>query len=499
MASAKTKGTITLRQAWQSLLYHLFGQTWSDAIKEEEFGIIADWFATYFFLIGIFALTIVGIAAGLDGQDGLGLETQATFTSSSTAGQTPPDTGRGAPQTDAKSGPTSAKPTGHQAPVSKHAIAQTCSDDLCRWGLGLRVSSLALLLAGACMSIGWLFGLLFGIPKGSNAPSSSSAPNSNSSRQVNTNLVEISDWLTKTIVGVGLTQLTFFPKFLGDLAASINRFGLQWGDHGQLVALGVILYFLPGGFWLGYVGTRTLLTGLFDGFAIPKAQVDLAAAPESLQIDKNNNIMPASAGIRSIDSALLSVPIQTLQTQEQVVAWASAQARNGNLAAAESALENALANDPNNAEIGRQLLKVYIAESKINDAVQLAQKLPDSPPKLLAMLYAPAPQGFQEAIAIGERILTDPAAQKSASVHVWVASGYGQKYTYQLAHGAPGDDLKKTLEAVEQHAIAAVRLDPTTRALLASLWKPGASTENDLQDIPKDNPTMTNIRDGLPV
>ena len=87
---------------------------------------------------------------------------------------------------------------------------------------GLRVLVLALLLLGGTALVGGVFSLLFGIPKSVSDPvMASSLPASNVGTasteattsntlppryEVNTDLEQISDWLTKIMVGVGLTQ-----------------------------------------------------------------------------------------------------------------------------------------------------------------------------------------------------------------------------------------------------------------------------------------------------
>jgi hypothetical protein len=101
-----------------------------------------------------------------------------------------------------------------------------------REGLGrmLSIFSHGTLFAVAFGSLGSLVGFLFGIPRtlqsGSNAIGTSSTFGAQDSKdgdnyhqEVNTNLEQISDWLTKILVGVGLTQLQNIPSKLMRLAA----------------------------------------------------------------------------------------------------------------------------------------------------------------------------------------------------------------------------------------------------------------------------------------
>ncbi|MET0394554.1 MAG: pYEATS domain-containing protein [Chitinophagaceae bacterium] len=119
----------------------------------------------------------------------------------------------------------------------------------------------ALLISGACFSAGALMGFLFAIPK--LLQNTSLLPDSIQSNQTvilhNDNLVQISDWLTKIIVGVGLTQLTNIPSFIKkagtELSASFSS-GDQSAQVGRNVAIGCILYFTIVGFLAAYIWTR---------------------------------------------------------------------------------------------------------------------------------------------------------------------------------------------------------------------------------------------------
>jgi hypothetical protein len=76
---------------------------------------------------------------------------------------------------------------------------------------------------------------------------------------VNTNLVEISDWLTKILVGVGLIQLKSIPPYARGLAELVA------GQSGDLsFALALMIYFSTLGFLFGYLSTRLFLAGAFS-------------------------------------------------------------------------------------------------------------------------------------------------------------------------------------------------------------------------------------------
>lgn len=105
---------------------------------------------------------------------------------------------------------------------------------------------LSVLCSGSFMAIGWAIGFIFGVPRTHSGDTTT-----------NTNLEQISDWLTKVLVGVGLTQLQKIPVQLGILASYIAK---DYGPSGSNVfALSMVLYFSAVGFLTGYLLTRLAL------------------------------------------------------------------------------------------------------------------------------------------------------------------------------------------------------------------------------------------------
>jgi hypothetical protein len=416
--------------------------SWSDAIRQREFGMIADWFIQYFVVVGAVGLLMAGIAAGFD--------------------------------RDQKA------------------------------GAGIRVFVLSLLLAAACAVSGWLLGLLFGIPRSLARGNGNRAATSDTSTQqiaagagttssVNTNLEDISDWLTKTLVGVGLTQFYSFPPFIWHIAGLLNEQGIGWTNHGRLLVLALFFYFTPGGFWLGYVGTRTILTELFNLVGVDPQSVSAASNPNNLQIDsKQETIRPGGSNVADADRVLLNTPLHLLKTPQELAAWGSAQARADNLSAAQTALESALGSDPDNQDVKQQLAKVYFALGKYSDAAHLLQNTEPTSFALLNALYVPAPDGFRLAIDIGEKLLKKRGAEKDADLHVWLACAYGQKYKYLKEQAPTSPELSQIRARVVAEIKAALEIDPTWRAALRSFWKPEpGSSEDDLSGFDPNDPDLS--------
>lgn len=113
---------------------------------------------------------------------------------------------------------------------------------------------LAALLAGAAL------GFLFGLPKTMDPRSSLDA--SKVRLATNTNLDQISDWLTKILVGLGLVQLGKITEGLSNIGESLAP-GLGGGDGAQAFAVALLVYSVLDGFLIGYIWTRIDLSKRF--------------------------------------------------------------------------------------------------------------------------------------------------------------------------------------------------------------------------------------------
>lgn len=124
----------------------------------------------------------------------------------------------------------------------------------------VKVVGAGILLAFAASCSGALFGLLFGIPRVAQLQSEEVAdaerksPSLGKFLAANNNLIQISDWLTKILVGATLTQLNRLP-------AALSAFGRHYGAElgGDSVAVFLLIGFSASGFLTGYLFTRMVL------------------------------------------------------------------------------------------------------------------------------------------------------------------------------------------------------------------------------------------------
>jgi hypothetical protein len=129
---------------------------------------------------------------------------------------------------------------------------------ICKWAAFFSTFGAGALLAFSSFTGSALFGLLFGIPKaywpGEQGEDSGQASAPNKFLSPNNNLVQISDWLTKVLVGATLTQITKLPDGLVAFGA---RYGPVVGSDATAVFL--LVGFSASGFLSGYLFTRVVL------------------------------------------------------------------------------------------------------------------------------------------------------------------------------------------------------------------------------------------------
>lgn len=126
------------------------------------------------------------------------------------------------------------------------------------------------LVGFASFALGGVLGFLFGIPKSNSGPKSpetpspaSQAPSEKRQFRNNTNLEEISDWLTKIIVGAGLVGLKDLVRSFESIV-SRAAVGLVGVPFATMIVGADIVGFAVLGFFTIYLLTRLFLIGAFE-------------------------------------------------------------------------------------------------------------------------------------------------------------------------------------------------------------------------------------------
>ncbi len=133
-----------------------------------------------------------------------------------------------------------------------------------------KIGVVALAIAAGTYAVGCLFGFLFGVPRALSTAEAqpkiekktiaeAGQPEITTVRYApNTNLEQVSDWLTKLLIGAGLVQLGQLRGALGDLVEFLKP-ALGNNDAASVIALGLVLYHLVWGFICAWLSTRLWL------------------------------------------------------------------------------------------------------------------------------------------------------------------------------------------------------------------------------------------------
>lgn len=156
-------------------------------------------------------------------------------------------------------------------------------------GPHLRYAVVGLLVALAALSAGSFLGFLLGVPK---AVSSGEVRMKQSPDQwkysPSTNLAEVSDWLTKLLLGAGLVGLTSLGRPIGNLintiGAGLEEFPDSTNVYGpaQVMAGAILCNFLLVGILSGYLVTTLWYFVRISNLMVPECgndQPTITAAP----------------------------------------------------------------------------------------------------------------------------------------------------------------------------------------------------------------------------
>lgn len=338
-------------------------------------------------------------------------------------------------------------------------------------------TAVAELWAMACLLAGGALGFLFGIPKsnqGQAAPLSQAGkpqPQAAYTQRVNTSLEEVSDWLTKLLLGIGLVQLQKVPELLRSYSKIMGADNWAMANS-EGFGIGVIVYFSILGFLGFYLMTRLYLqralgeaAGMLDTTPI-KANLSIqeTIALKSAWIDFSERSRELTgAAMKAAKKLVAEVNMEDLESPDDYAMWGKAQLGEANYAETDldkaAAYKNAVAAykqasqmAPNDIEIQQeyavamflekekdlksdktfpiclrdQLMKAY-RNLGANTSVVIREKVYTS--LTWINLYLARPGGYEEAIRLAEEYNRDPGHLPSGGIEVNLALAYGQNMT----------------------------------------------------------------------
>ena len=397
-------------------------------------------------------------------------------------------------------------------------------------GVFLRVFGLGLLLAGAAVMVGFIIGFLFGIPKTTDHPSSQPAPspnpnqgnesNARSNREmsssqssggrqttstvvvsssVNTNLEQISDWLTKIIVGVSLVEFNKIIDQLRLFVGYMNR-DMGWTAGGQYSTV-IIMFYLPLGFFFGWTITRTYLATWFATSDVTRGGLTRPSIPAEPWRTLENLPTDLAQKAKSLISAGVG-PGPGASTKE-LADYASAQMLAGHPDEAIESLDSAIEREPQNPELQVRKAVALNERGDTAGAVGLLKDVrqkttdPITSAKIdenLVYAYLYKPGGFDQAIDLGKQLEADSKLHHTSWLYVLLACAFGQKFKALKEQGKEAEAKAARDEALA-YVRKAISADSKWKIILQQLWNPrkygSDPSENDLDGFKDDDDFKT--------
>jgi tetratricopeptide (TPR) repeat protein len=366
---------------------------------------------------------------------------------------------------------------------------------------------LSLLVGSAGFAGGGFLGFLFGVPRvrTSEGGAEKGVPSAVIS---NTNLEQLSDWLTKIVVGITLVQLHQVNELLQQFSDRVDG-ALDDGSHSIHGAGFASCLILIGSGIAGFLGAYLKSkTDLMFAFRPPIERVQSALGlviqgilvKSAREVLDRPNTEPDSCSRDAAAKLIQSAPPDASDAELlQLIGLAHAVLKN--FKAAGQALQKAV--DAKKAEsqdddedlkalamralalAGDDQAAKSMAAGPVKDGPLTAQDIENALATMFSDLYAR--EGYLDAIAIGEKLAKDAAGQKSGRLWLYLASAYGQQHAALLrSHDASPDAIQdvraKALMAVKE----AIRVHPEANLdTLRIIWDPTyagkPAAENDLE------------------
>jgi hypothetical protein len=118
------------------------------------------------------------------------------------------------------------------------------------------ILSVVTMIMLSSFSVGALIGFIFGIPR-------TLQEDVKSGVKSNSNLEQLSDWLTKIIVGIGLVESKQVYELARNLAGDLSQ-GFPDKSLGFAIVFSTLIFYFFGGFFISYIWSRIFLERIFQ-------------------------------------------------------------------------------------------------------------------------------------------------------------------------------------------------------------------------------------------
>lgn len=156
-----------------------------------------------------------------------------------------------------------------------------------------------LLLFLSAWATGALMGFVFGVPR---STANSQGDDDGGDFKTNTNLEEVSDWLTKILLGAGLTQLVTFPGFL---KKAVEYLALDLPFDGVKIFIPTLLFYgFVGGFLTAFLTASTLIAVALSRAARAMLEEAMRENVEGIKQEMRNDVSVLQASLKEIETKL---------------------------------------------------------------------------------------------------------------------------------------------------------------------------------------------------
>lgn len=324
------------------------------------------------------------------------------------------------------------------------------------------VKSLGLISLTTLVGIagGGIFGFIFGIPRSVSDPASANALGR--VLRTNTNLEDLSDWLSKIIVGLGLTQLYQAVNLFNGFRLLLSTYVPPEDTVTPLIGTLTLIFGLLAGFLWLYLETRTNLARVLDTF------------DRSLFDDLANVVMKVASKLPG---------------------------GGAEFAPAADVLKSVVHFNPDNVSLRTATAKALAAAGQADEADRMLPRTTDDVEtkinRMFLALYREG--GFDDALRIAGELGNSVAAIGRSDYWVYVAAAYGQRHHYLLTHDGGEQDIKAARDNALDAVRRAIALNPAEKKRLYWFANPENSPnpeDDDLIDF-RDDPEFQRLFDGV--
>jgi hypothetical protein len=291
----------------------------------------------------------------------------------------------------------------------------------------------------------------------------------------NSNLEQVSDWLTKIILGLGLTQLYKLNDFLLGFEDLVRSYVPPADRLTPLIATIMLIFAVLCGFLSMYLETRLVLSRIFN--TVEAILANILRQKKEITVQKEE----AEARARSLEDVVTNIAGDPSSSPVT-------------LAAAADSLKSLVQSARAGSDLRSVAAQALAASGRTSEASELitsgdAATTRDQIAAMQVALYKNPPEGFEEVLSIAANLSSSDEARRSADYWFFQACAFGQQHHFLKEHGGTEEQLESARDNALDAARRCLAVDSSYRIRLLWLLYPDQSpipTDDDLADFADD-------------